>query len=380
MSQNIYLDYAASTPMKKEVLDVMIPYMTEFYGNASSIHGFGRKVHQALEQSRRTLAKLMNASHDELYFLSGGTEANNWALKGIAESYADQGKHIVVSSIEHPAVLNTAKSLEAKGFRVSYVAPNQKGIVTLDAVKAAITKETILVSIMFINNEIGTLQPIQAIGTYCRDNKILFHTDAVQAFGYQTIDVKALNIDLMTISSHKLYGPTGIGALYIRKGVKIKSLLDGGAQERKRRAGTSHVAGAVGFAKAAQIRYDNLESLISELKSKRDYLLEGLKKNLDNITLNGDIENRHPGSLNILFENISGEMLLMNLDLEGIAVSSGSACSSGSVNPSHVLLALGLDKKAAKSSVRMSVGDNTTYKELDCVIEKITQIITRLRG
>lgn len=380
MSQNIYLDYAASTPLKREVLEAMMPYMTDYFGNASSIHGFGRKVHQGLEQSRRTIAKLMNASHDELYFLSGGTEANNWALKGIAESYEHKGKHIVVSSIEHPAVLNTAKALESKGFDVTYVAPDHKGIVSLEAIKKAITDKTILVSVMFINNEIGTVQPIKEIGSYCRQQNIVFHTDAVQAFGYQMIDVKALNIDLMTISSHKIYGPTGIGGLYIRKGIKIKSLLDGGAQERKRRAGTSHVAGAIGFAKAAQLRYEQLETLVDALKSKRDYLYNGLKEHLDDFVLNGDPIKRHPGSINILFNGVSGETLLMNLDLEGIAVSSGSACSSGSVNPSHVLLALGLNKKEAKSSVRMSVGDNTTYEELDVVITKITQIITRLRG
>jgi len=372
----VYLDYAASTPLKKEVLDEMLPYMTQTFGNASSIHAFGRNMHKGLDQSRRTLAKLIGASYDEFYFTGGGTESDNWALKGIAESYSDKGKHIIISEFEHPAVLNAAKALEKKGYEVTYIKPNQEGHIDPEDVKKAIRKDTILVSIMFVNNEIGTIQDVKTIGSICRERNIVFHTDAVQAFGYLDIDVKEMNIDMMSVSAHKIYGPIGIGGLYIKKGIKIKPLIDGGAQERKRRAGTSNVAGAVGFSKAASIRYHNLDNITSELKKKRDYLYEGLKV-LD-IRLNGS-ENRHPGSLNILFNHVKGDTLLMNLDLAGIAVSSGSACSSGSVNPSHVLLSIGLSTQEAKASLRMTVGDNTSYEELDYVIEKMTEIITRLR-
>lgn len=373
----VYLDYAASAPMKKEVLDVMLPYMTTQQGNASSIHGFGRQMHQGLDKSRRQLAGFINASYDEFYFTSGGTEADNWALKGIAESHAEKGKHVIVSAFEHPAVLNTAKHLETAGYEVTYIQSDDKGMISLDDLKDAIRSDTILVSIMFINNEIGTIQDVSAIGKLCRENDVIFHTDAVQAFGYLKIDVKEMCIDMMSMSAHKIYGPVGIGGLYIRKGIKIKSLLHGGAQERKRRAGTSNVAGAVGFSKAAELRYEQLDELTKSLRDKRDYLYKGLCK-LD-ITINGSIDNRHPGSLNILFNGIKGDTLLMNLDLAGIAVSTGSACSSGSVNPSHVLLSIGLSKDQAKSSLRFSVGDYTTYEELDYVIEKMTEIINRLK-
>ncbi|MCH4888547.1 cysteine desulfurase [Acidaminobacter sp. JC074] len=372
----VYLDYAASTPLKKEVLDEMLPYMTQTFGNASSIHAFGRNMHKGLDQSRRNLAKLIGASYDEFYFTGGGTESDNWALKGIAESYSDKGKHIIISEFEHPAVLNAAKALEKKGYEVTYIKPDSQGHIKPEDVKKAIKKDTILVSIMFVNNEIGTIQDVKTIGSICRENDVIFHTDAVQAFGYLDIDVKEMNIDMMSLSAHKIYGPIGIGGLYIRKGIKIKPIIDGGAQERKRRAGTSNVSGAVGFSKAASIRYDDLENITFELKKKRDYLYEGLK-DLD-IRLNGS-ENRHPGSLNILFNHVKGDTLLMNLDLAGIAVSSGSACSSGSVNPSHVLLSIGLSTQEAKASLRMTVGDSTSYEELDYVIEKMTEIITRLR-
>lgn len=372
----IYLDYAASTPLKKEVLDKMLPYMTECYGNASSIHSFGRKQNQAVDQSRRLLAKLINGSYDEIYFVSGGTEADNWALKGIAESYQEKGKHIIVSNIEHPAILNTAKTLEYKGYEVTYLEADTEGFISLDALEKAIRKDTILVSIMFVNNEIGTIQDIKAIGRLCREREIIFHTDAVQAFGYMTIDVKDLNIDLMSMSSHKIYGPTGIGGLYIRKGIKIKSILDGGAQERNRRAGTNHVSGIVGFSEAARLRYENLDELNQTLLSKRTYLKEQLENNFE-FKVNGHT-NRHPGSLNIMIKGIKGDTLLMNLDLAGIAVSAGSACSSGSINPSHVLLAIGLTKEESKASIRMTIGDMTSYEEIDYVVEKLTEIVKRL--
>ncbi|MBI9014344.1 MAG: cysteine desulfurase [Clostridiales bacterium] len=373
----IYLDYAASTPLKKEVLDKMLPYMTDCYGNASSIHSFGRKQNQAVDQSRRLLAKLINGSYDEIYFVSGGTEADNWALKGIAESYQEKGKHIIVSNIEHPAVLNTAKSLEDKGYEVTYLEADLNGFVPLESLEKAIRKDTILVSIMFVNNEIGTIQDIKNIGRLCREREVLFHTDAVQAFGYIPIDVKDLNIDLMSMSSHKIYGPTGIGGLYIRKGIKIKSILEGGAQERKRRAGTSHVSGIVGFSEAARLRYEALDELNQKMVDKRTYLKEQLDNNFE-FKVNGHA-NRHPGSLNIMINAIKGDTLLMNLDLAGIAVSAGSACSSGSVNPSPVLLAIGLTKEEAKASIRMTIGDMTTYEEIDYVVEKLTEIVERLK-
>lgn len=370
-----YLDYAASTPLKKAVLETMLPYMSHHYGNASSIHNYGRQMNKAVDKSRRALSKLMGASYDELYFTSGGTEADNWALKGIMTRH--KSGHLIVSAIEHPAVLNSAKTLEKEGYEVTYLAPNHQGLISLSSIEDAIKDNTILVSIMYVNNEIGTIQDIGSIGALCKAKGVLFHTDAVQAFGYLNINVKELNIDLMSISSHKIYGPTGIGGLYIRKGVQIKSLIDGGAQERKRRAGTHHVAGIVGFSKAAELRYTDLDELNQQLLNKRNYLLEGLRPL--GIEVNGSLDQRHPGSINIMFHDVKGDSLLMNLDLAGIAVSAGSACSSGSVNPSHVLLSIGLSKVQAKASLRMSVGDFTSYEELDQVINEMTKIINRLK-
>lgn len=375
--KHIYLDYAASTPLRKEVLDKMLPYMTSTFGNASSIHSFGREQNKAVDQSRRSIASLINGKYDEIYFVSGGTEADNWALKGISESYKDKGKHIIVSNIEHPAILNTAKRLEEEGYDVTYLNANHDGLIDINDLKEAIRKDTILVSIMFVNNEIGSIQDIKSIGALCRDNNIVFHTDAVQAFGYLEIDVNALNIDLMSISGHKIYGPTGIGALYIRKGIKIKGILDGGAQERKRRAGTHNVSGVVGLCEAAKYRYGHLDQLNNEMSAKREYLRLELEKVFD-LKVNGSLE-RHPGSLNIMIKEIKGDTLLMNLDLAGIAVSAGSACSSGSINPSHVLLAIGLSKEEAKSSIRITIGDMTTYEELDYVVEKLEEIVNRLK-
>lgn len=375
--KQIYLDYAASTPLKKDVLEKMLPYMTTTYGNASSIHSFGRQVNKVVDQSRRAIAKMINGSYDEVYFVSGGTEADNWALKGIAESYRGSGKHIVVSNIEHPAVLNSAKRLEENGFEVTYLETDMDGVLDLEKLKSAIRQDTILVSIMFVNNEIGTIQDIRSIGELCRSKGVIFHTDAVQAFGYLPIDVKEMNIDMMSFSGHKIYGPTGIGGLYIKKGIKIKGLLDGGAQERNRRAGTHNISGIVGLAAAATLRYSKLDQLNTEMAAKRDYLREKLQGSFK-LKVNGS-DKRHPGSLNIMIIGIKGDTLLMNLDLAGIAVSAGSACSSGSINPSHVLLAIGLSKDEAKASIRMSIGDMTTYEELDYVIEKLTEIVNRLK-
>ncbi len=380
MKMKVYLDYAASTPLKKEVLEVMMPYLTNTFGNASSVHGYGRDLSRAVEKSRRTLAALIGANKDEIYFTSGGTESNNWALKGIAYSHKDKGKHIVTCKTEHPAIINTCKYLESEGYEVTYLDVDSNGLISIDELKNSLREDTILVSVMFINNEIGCIQPIKEIGLLCKEKNIYFHTDAVQGFGNVDINVKDINIDLMSLSSHKIYGPTGVGALYIKKGIKIKSLLSGGAQERNRRAGTSNVSAIVGFSKAAELVVNDLEAHVSKLKKYRDMLLEGLEKNLEGVTLNGDRFNRHPGNINLSFEGISEETLLMNLDLAGIACSAGSACSSGSLEASHVLLAIGLDNKKAKSSVRMSVGSFTTEEEINYVVDELTKIILRIRG
>ncbi|MBN2796268.1 MAG: cysteine desulfurase [Clostridia bacterium] len=375
MTKKVYLDYAASTPLKKEVLEVMIPYMTEHYGNASSVHLFGRNMHQALENSRRKIAQIINAGHDEIYFTASGTEGDNWILKGLFKKHPEK-KHLIIASFEHPAILNTAKELEEEGIEVTYINPESNGIVDPEKIELAIRKDTLLVSVMYVNNELGTVQPVGKIGKICHKYEVLFHTDAVQAFGYFPIDVKRKHIDLMTMSSHKIYGPMGIGAVYIRRGIKIKPLLSGGAQERKRRAGTSNVAAAVGFAEAARLRYTEFETNINNLVKKKNYLLDALIK-LEGVKLNAESE--HPGTFNLQIENVSGEILLMNLDLKGIAVSSGSACSSGSLNPSHVLLSIGLSEKEVKSSIRISVGDLTTFEDLDYVIESFKEILNRLR-
>lgn len=373
----IYLDYAASTPLKKEVLDKMLPYMTQFYGNASSVHGYGRMMQNALEASRRSIASSLNCSKEEIYFVSSGTEANNWALKGIAHKYKIKGKHIIVSAIEHPSVMNTVKGLEEEGFEISYLAVNDQGLITLDALKNAIRNDTILVSIMLVNNEIGTIQPIEELGNFLKEKGIIFHSDGVQALGYLPLDLKKLPIDLVSFSAHKIYGPIGIGGLFIRSGTKIKSLLDGGAQERNRRASTSNVGGAVGFAQALKIRVDDLSNLSEILAKKREYLYKALLKT--GCILNGS-HDRHPGNLNIRWDGIAGDTLLMNLDLAGIAVSSGSACSSGSLKVSYVLKSIGLTDVQAKSSIRISLGDQTTFEELDQVIKAFTEIIDRLKS
>lgn len=372
----IYLDYAASTPLKREVLDEMLPFMTDNYGNASSVHGYGRKLQQALEASRRSIAKDLKCSKEEIYFVSSGTEADNWAIKGMAKKHSHKGKHIVVSAFEHPAVLNTVKALEEEGFEISYAMPNTEGIVTLDALKSVLRQDTILVSIMMVNNEIGSIQPLAELGHYLKKQDIFFHSDGVQALGYLPLDLSELPVDLMSFSGHKIYGPVGIGVLYIKKGIKIKALIDGGAQERQRRAGTSNVAGAVGFAKALHIRSEQLEFLSEELRKKRDYLYNKLK-NTACILNAGPI--RHPGNLNVRWEGIAGDTLLMNLDLKGIAVSSGSACSSGALKVSHVLKSIGLTDDEARASIRISLGDNTSYEELDQVSESFEEIIDRLK-
>jgi cysteine desulfurase len=379
MKKKVYLDYSATTPTKKEVLDAMIPYFTEEFGNPSSIHQFGRSNKNVITQARETLAQTIGAKTEELYFTAGGTEADNWAIIGVAEANKHKGNHIITSKIEHHGILHTCEYLQKHGYEVTYLDVDEYGMIDLDQLKAAIKDTTTLITIMFVNNEIGTVQPIKEIGEIAREKGIYFHTDAVQALGNVKIDVDALNIDLMSMSSHKIYGPKGIGALYIKKGVRISNFVHGGAQERKRRAGTENVPGIVGFAKAAELADANLENHIEKLTTLRDRLINGIQEKIPYIKLNGHPEKRHPGNVNFCFEFIEGESLLLSLDMVGIAGSSGSACTSGSLDPSHVLMAIGLPHEIAHGSLRLTIGDYTTEEDVDYTIENLATIVDRLR-
>lgn len=379
MNKRIYMDYSATTPMKKEVLDAMMPYMTEHYGNASSVHSFGRDAKNAINTSREKIAKTLGANREEVYFTAGGTESDNWAIKGIAKSMKKKGNHIITSKVEHHAVLHTCETLEKEGYEVTYLDVDEYGMINLDDLKAAIKDTTILISIMFINNEIGTKQPVKEIGAIAKEHGVLFHTDAVQAYGNTPIDVNELNIDLLSISSHKIYGPKGIGAMYVRRGVRIGPFIDGGAQERKRRAGTENVSGIVGFAKAAELAIQNMDEHIEKLTSLRERLRDGIMGKIPYAKYNGHPTERHPGNVNICFEFIEGESLLLSLDLIGVAASSGSACTSGSLDPSHVLMSIGLTHEIAHGSLRLTIGDFTTEEDVDYVIEHLVGIVDRLR-
>jgi len=379
MDKKIYLDYSATTPMKKEVLDEMLPYFSEKFGNASSIHSFGREAKAALDSSRDKIAKAIGADSKEIFFTGSGSEADNWAIKGVAFANRDKGNHIITSKIEHHAVLHVCQYLEKHGFEVTYLDVDEYGMVDLDQLKESITDKTILITIMFVNNEIGTIQPIKEIADIAKKNNVYFHTDAVQALGNVPINVKDLEVDLMNFSSHKIYGPKGVGGIYIRKGVKIDPFIHGGAQERKRRAGTENIAGIVGFAKATELAVENLDSHIKHVKALRDKLIKGVLDNIDHVRLNGHPEKRHPGNVNFCFEYIEGEALLLSLDMVGIAGSSGSACTSGSLDPSHVLMAIGLPHEIAHGSLRLTIGDFTTEEDIDYVIEQLIKIVDRLR-
>jgi cysteine desulfurase len=379
MNRRVYLDYSATTPMKKEVLEEMQPYFLEQFGNPSSIYSFARKAKKAVDTARDQVAKLIGAKTDEIYFTAGGSEADNWAIKGIAYANKDKGNHIITTKIEHHAVLHVCEYLEKNGFNVTYLDVDEYGLIDLEDLKKAITDQTILISIMFANNEIGTIQPIKEIGEIAKEKGVIFHTDAVQALGNVEIDVKELNIDLMSISSHKIYGPKGIGALYIRKGVKIHSFVHGGAQERRRRAGTENVPGIVGFGKACEMAMEDLNSHINHLKTLREKLIKGIMERIDYVRLNGHPEKRLPGNVNMVFEFIEGESLLLSLDMVGIAGSSGSACTSGSLDPSHVLMAIGLPHEIAHGSLRLTIGDFTTEEDVDYVLEQLPKIVDRLR-
>ncbi len=379
MNKYVYMDNAATTRVKKEVLEEMLPYFTENYGNPSSIYTLGSKSKNAIEIARERVAKAINADPKEIFFTAGGSEADNWAIKGVAFANRNKGNHIITSKIEHHAVLHTCEYLERQGFKVTYLDVDEYGIVDLEQLKEAITEDTILITIMFANNEIGTIQPIKEIGQIAKEHGIYFHTDAVQAVGHIKIDVDELNIDLLSMSAHKFYGPKGVGALYIRKGVKIDSLITGGGQERSRRAGTENVPAIVGMGKAIELAYENLEENNEKLIRLRDRLIKKVFDNIDYVRLNGHPTKRLPGNVNLCFEFIEGESMLLSLDMEGIAASSGSACTSGSLEPSHVLLAIGLPHEIAHGSLRLTLGDYNTEEEVDYVVEKLTEIVSRLR-
>ena len=380
MSKVIYLDNAATTQVYPEVLEAMNPYFTEYYGNPSSIYSFAGEANKAVAKARETLADLIHAKAEEIYFTGGGSESDNWALKATAESYSDKGKHIITTKIEHHAILHTCEYLEKKGYEVTYLDVDEYGSVRLDELEKAIRPDTILISVMTANNEIGTIQPIEEIGQIARKHGVLFHTDAVQAFGHIEIDVDKMNIDMLSASGHKINGPKGIGLMYIRKGVKIRSFIHGGAQERSRRAGTHNVPGIVGFAKAAELAKASLGSRIAYETELRDYLIERVLKEIPYSRLNGDRQKRLPNNTNFCFQYIEGESLLILLDQKGICGSSGSACTSGSLDPSHVLLAIGLPHEIAHGSLRLTLSEKTTKEEIDFTIDELKKIVDRLRS
>lgn len=376
----IYLDNAATTQVYPEVLEAMTPFFTEYYGNPSSIYTFAGKASEAVNKARSILAQGINARTDEIYFTGGGSESDNWALKATAEAYQDKGKHIITTKIEHHAILHTCEYLEKKGFEVTYLDVDEYGTVKLDELKKAIRPDTILISVMTANNEIGTIQPIAEIGAIAKEHGILFHTDAVQAFGHIPIDVETMHIDMLSASGHKLNGPKGIGLMYIRKGVKIRSFVHGGAQERQRRAGTHNVPGIVGFGKAAELAFADMDKRIDYETKLRNHLIERVLNEIPYSRLNGERENRLPNNANFCFRFIEGESMLILLDQQKICASSGSACTSGSLDPSHVLLAIGLPHEIAHGSLRITLSEKTTKEEIDFTVDRLKEIIERLRG
>ena len=375
----IYLDHAATTPVKQEVLDAMMPYFTQNFGNPSSIYQVAQINKKAIDDAREKIAKYLGANTNEIFFTNGGTEADNWAIKGIVEANKNKGNHIITSKVEHHAVLHTCEYLEKQGYEVTYLNVDEKGAIDIEELKAAIKDTTILISIMYANNEIGTIMPIKEIGQVAKEHGIAFHTDAVQAIGQVEINVKEENIDALSLSAHKIYGPKGIGALYIRRGLKIGTFIHGGAQERGRRAGTENVPGIVGLAKAMELAYTDFEAKNERIKTLRDKLINGILESVPYSKLNGDAVNRLANNANIGFEFVEGESLLLLLDMHGVAASSGSACTSGSLDPSHVLLALGLPHEKAHGSLRLTLGDSTTEEEIDYVLEKLPAVVGRMR-
>ncbi|MDD2960413.1 MAG: cysteine desulfurase NifS [Lachnospiraceae bacterium] len=380
MSRLIYLDNAATTKTVPEVVEAMLPYFTEHYGNASSIYSLGRDSKEPMNAARKTIADVLGAKENEIYFTAGGSEADNWALKATAEAYQEKGKHIITTKIEHHAILHTCEYLEKRGFEVTYLDVDEFGVVKLDQLEKAIRPDTILISVMFANNEIGTIEPIREIGEIAHKHGILFHTDAVQAFGQVPISVDEMQIDMLSSSGHKLHGPKGIGFLYIRKGVKIRSFVHGGAQERKRRAGTENIPGIAGYGKAAEIAAATMEERIKKETELRDYMIGRVLKEVPYTRLNGHPKKRLPNNVNFSFQFVEGESLLIMLDMDGICASSGSACTSGSLDPSHVLLAIGLPHEIAHGSLRLTMSEETTKEDIDFTIESIKKIVERMRS
>ena len=378
--KRVYLDYAATTPTHPAVVTAMLPYMNDTFGNPSSIHSFGQEAKEAIEEARETIAALIGAKNDEIVFTSGGTESDNFAIKGAAYANEHRGNHIVASSIEHHAVMEPLKFLEQRGFHVTYLAVDQYGMVDPQDVRKAVSEKTILISVMHANNEIGTIEPIAEIGRIAKEMEIYFHTDAVQTVGHIPTNVNELGADLLAMSAHKLYGPKGVGALYIRKGTKVAPFMHGGEQERRRRASTENVPGIVGFGKAVEISQNEMGAEVERLTLLRDRLIEGLLEHVDCMRLNGHPRKRLPNNVNVSVQFVEGESMLLNLDIEGIAASTGSACSSSSLAPSHVLLALGLSHEEAHGSLRFTLGRETTEEQIERVLEVLPPIVAKLRS
>ena len=377
--KQVYLDYSATTPVKEEVVREMLPFFTERYGNPSSLYSVGLDAKAGLDEARARVAGLINAEPKEIFFTSCGTESDNWVLEGTANALKNKGRHIITSRIEHHAILHTCEYLEKLGFEITYLDIDGDGFVSPEALEKAIRKDTILVSIMMVNNEIGTIEPIKELAAVAKAHGVLFHTDAVQGLGNVPIDVKDLGVDFLSMSAHKIYGPKGVGALYMRKGVRITNFMHGGAQETKRRAGTENLAGIAGFGKAAELAAANLEQHIEHSTKLRNYFWEQIEANISGVTLNGSREKRHPGNLNVSFDYIEGESILLMLDAFGISISTGSACSSKSLVPSHVLEAIGISITKMNGTVRFTVGDFTTKEDIDYVVETLVKVVARLR-
>ncbi|MBR5949491.1 MAG: cysteine desulfurase NifS [Clostridia bacterium] len=378
--KRVYMDNAATTALNKEVLEAMMPYLTDIYGNPSSLHTFGQEAHKAVENARHQVAVAIGAADDkEIIFTGCGTESDNMVLLGIAQRYAKKGKHIITTAVEHHAVLYTAERLEKMGYEVTYLPVDEYGMVTAAQVREAIRPDTILVSVMFGNNEVGTVMPIKQIGEVCREKGVFFHTDAVQAVGHVHINVQQMNIDLLSLSAHKFHGPKGVGALYVKKGIVVPALLTGGAQERNKRAGTENVAGIVGLGKAIELACSSIDETSARIIHLRDKLMSGIAGSIPEVKLNGHPTERLPGNVNFSIKYIEGESILLMLDINGIAASSGSACTSGSLDPSHVLLAMGLPHEIAHGSLRLTLGDDTTEEEVDYVLEVLPKVVERLR-
>ena len=377
--REVYLDYSATTPVKKEVLDEMLPYYTEGFGNPSSLYQKGEDSKSAITKARERVAKLINADPSELFFTSCGSEADNWALFGVTDALRKKGNHIITTAIEHHAILHTGEFLEKHGFEVTYLPVLPDGSVDPNVFENAITDKTVLASVMYVNNEIGTVEPIKELAEIAHKHGVIFHTDAVQGLGNVNCDVKELGVDLMSMSGHKIYAPKGVGALYIKKGTNISNFLFGGAQESKRRAGTENVAGIVAFGKAAELAYENFDKHVKHCSELRDYMIDEITKRIPDVCINGNLEKRHPGNVNVTFKKIEGESILILLNSKGISVSTGSACSSKSLQPSHVLMAIGVNEEDIHGTIRFTVGDFTTKEDVDYTLDALEEIVTKLR-